>query len=80
MAFLCDDVMATGEDTFSNGASGGSQALSSQEINDSFSPSPAGDERDDEDDDDNDGDDENDRRALEDISVRTLHLFLAPPD
>ncbi|KAJ7764054.1 hypothetical protein DFH07DRAFT_770703 [Mycena maculata] len=57
MALLCDDVMATGEDTFSNGASGGNQGLDSDVLNDidnSFGAGGAGDDADDEEDEEDD--------------------------
>ncbi|KAJ7450558.1 Myb/SANT-like DNA-binding domain-containing protein [Mycena latifolia] len=59
MALLCDDVMATGEDTFSNGASGGNQTthLGSDDVHDGTGSMGAGDEGDNEEEaDDDEGD------------------------
>ncbi|KAJ6536512.1 hypothetical protein DFH09DRAFT_1324537 [Mycena vulgaris] len=65
MAILCDDVMATGEDTFFNGATGGNQTinlLSSDDLNDNMR-SVGGDE-----DDEDKDDDEGTHQALGDVS------------
>jgi hypothetical protein len=64
MALLCDDVMATGEDSFSNGITCGNQTLD----NTSDGGEDGGDEEEDE-------DDEDGRGALVNISVCLLYLF-----
>lgn len=71
MALLCDNVMATGEDAFSNGATGGSQSigLSGLDSLNSYAGS-----------DDGEGnvDDEavtDERVTLGDILVRAPYLF-----
>jgi hypothetical protein len=71
MALLCDDVMATGEDAFSNGISGGNRALDLG----SDSPGNAGAD-DDGDDDDEDEDDEGERGLFGNISVCPANILI----
>ncbi|KAF8145611.1 Myb/SANT-like DNA-binding domain-containing protein [Mycena galopus ATCC 62051] len=73
MAFLCDDVMATGEDAFSNGLSGGNQDPTSD------NGTGAVDDADDGGDEDEgaDEDEEDGRGVLGNISVCLLYFSLS---
>ncbi|KAJ6545120.1 Myb/SANT-like DNA-binding domain-containing protein [Mycena sp. CBHHK59/15] len=68
MAMLCDDVMATGEDAFSNGATGGNQDLSigSDDNNNASGSVGGGDE----------GDDENEEEDDEEGRKGCLGIYL----
>ncbi|KAJ7129933.1 hypothetical protein C8R46DRAFT_678274 [Mycena filopes] len=72
LAFLCDDVMATGEDAFSNGAAGGTQSQNPDDHDGSFDSNGAGGAGDDGDDEEDEDEDDEEptapRGALKDIS------------
>ncbi|KAJ7801064.1 hypothetical protein B0H14DRAFT_3885296 [Mycena olivaceomarginata] len=67
MALLCDDVMATGEHSFSNGCIGWNSESNVEDIDNSFSSGGMGNDGDDEDDDDDDDDDPDAPAVLGDI-------------
>jgi hypothetical protein len=73
MAFLCDDVMATGEDAFSNGLSGGNQDPTSDNGTGAVDDADdGGDEDEEEDEDEEDG-----RGVLGNILVCLLYFSLS---
>lgn len=68
MVLLCDDVMATGEDTFSNGATGDNQTvnldLRSDGLTDGMGSMGSGGTGNEGDDEEEEDEDEGDREAL----------------
>ena len=68
MAILCDDVMATGEDAFSNGATGGNQSISASSLDGLVGYADSDEEPE---------EDDEDHGALGDITVRALCFLSA---